>query len=158
MAKMTIAGVGYEFTILSVIYGLTIFFVNYAYFPNLTFTLGFKIVNILIGSLFIILGFTLIRKSLIIVQYFHDRKLCTEGIYSKVQHPIYLAWIFIIIPGVVIIIGSLLSFTIPIFMYFLFLIFIPREEKYLEQMFGEDYLRYKNSTGRIFPQIINKKK
>ncbi|MHA1560764.1 MAG: methyltransferase family protein [Promethearchaeota archaeon] len=110
------------------------------------------------GSLFIILGFTLIRKSLIIVQYFHDRKLCTEGIYSKVQHPIYLAWIFIIIPGVVIIIGSLLSFTIPIFMYFLFLIFIPREEKYLEQMFGEDYLRYKNSTGRIFPQIINKKK
>ena len=153
MAKMTIAGVGYEFTILSVIYGITILIVNYTYFPDLTFILGLKIVNILIGSLFIILGFVLVRKALIIVQYFHERKLCTVGIYSKVQHPIYLAWIFIIIPGLVIIIGSVLAFTIPIIMYILFLIFIPREEKYLEKLFGEDYLRYKNSTRRIFPRI-----
>ena len=150
---MTIAGVGYEFTILSVIYGIIILIVNYTYFPNLTFTLGFKIVNILIGSLFIILGVALVRKARIIVQYFHERKLCTEGIYSKVQHPIYFAWIFIIIPGVVIIIGSVLAFTIPPIMHLLFLIFIPREEKYLEELFGEDYLRYKNSTRRIFPRI-----
>ena len=56
MAKMTIAGIGYEFTILSVIYGIIILIVNYTYFPDLTFILGLKIVNILIGSILIILG------------------------------------------------------------------------------------------------------
>ncbi|MHA1620461.1 MAG: methyltransferase family protein [Promethearchaeota archaeon] len=153
MAKMTIHGIGSELAILSMIYGLPILIVNYIYLPELTFTLGLKIVNILIGSLFIIMGFGFVRKALTIIQYFKEKKLCTEGLYSKIRHPIHFAWIMMIIPGLVIITGLLLGFTIPFFMYLIFRIFIHREEDYLEELFGDAYREYKKSTRRFFPSF-----
>ena len=153
MRKMTLSGIGNEFTLLSVIYGLTILIVNFIYFPSLILTLGFRIVNILVGISIIIIGFAMVRKSLIIVQYFKEKRLCTVGIYSKIRNPIYFAWILIIIPGLVIITGSVLGFTIPVFMYIIFRVFIHREEDYLEELFGDAYLEYKSSTRRFFPHI-----
>ncbi len=153
MGKMTLSGIGNEFTLLSVIYGLSILIVNFVFFPSLILTLGFRIVNILVGLGIIIIGFAIVRKSLIVVQYFNEKKLCTVGIYAKIRNPIYFAWIMIIVPGFVIITGSLLSFTIPIFMYLIFRIFIHREEDYLEELFGDAFLEYKNSTRRFFPRI-----
>jgi protein-S-isoprenylcysteine O-methyltransferase Ste14 len=148
-----IAGVGVEFTIPVAIYGITILLVNYLVFPQFTFTLGFPNVNILLGVLVIFLGFTTVRKALIILPYIEEQKLCTEGLYAKMRNPIYFAWILIIIPGIIIVTGLSLGFTIPIFMYGVFRIFIPREEEYLERLFGEAYLNYKKSTGRLVPRI-----
>ena len=151
-----IAGVGVEVTIPVAIYGITILIVNYLVFPNLTFTLGSPIVNFLLGGLVILLGFTVVRKALIILPYIEAQKLCTEGLYAKMRNPIYFAWILIIIPGLIIITGLFLGFTIPLFMYGVFRIFISREEEYLERLFGEVYLDYKKSTGRLFPHIFTR--
>ena len=148
-----IAGVGVEFTIPVAIYGLTILIVNYLVFPKMIFTLGSPIVNILLGALIIFLGFATVRKALIILPFIEEQKLCTEGLYAKTRNPIYFAWILIIIPGIIIMTGLSLGFTIPIFMYVVFRIFIPREEEYLERLFGEAYLNYKKSTGRLVPRI-----
>ncbi len=151
MRKMTISGIGNEFTILSIIYGVTILFGNYFLFPTLTFTLGSTIVNIVVGSLIILVGFIMIGKALIIVRYFYDQKLCTKGLYAKVQHPMYFAWIVMIIPGFISITRLILGFTLPFFMYFLFRKLIHREEDYLEHLFGDEYLNYKKTTRRFFP-------
>jgi len=148
-----IAGVGVEFTIPVAIYGITILIVNYLVFPEFAFTIGFSIVNILLGALVIFLGFVTVRRALIILPYIEEQKLCTEGLYAKTRNPIYFAWILLIIPGLVIMTGLYLGFTIPFFMYGVFRIFIPREEEYLERLFGEAYTNYKKSTGRLFPCI-----
>lgn len=148
-----IAGVGVEFTIPVAIYGLTILIVNYLVFPDLAFILGSPIVNILLGTLVIILGIAMVRKALIILPYIEEQKLCTEGLYANTRNPIYFAWILLIIPGLIMMTGLFLGFTIPIFMYVVFRIFIPREEEYLERLFGEAYLNYKKSTGRLVPRI-----
>ncbi len=148
-----IAGVGVEFTIPVAIYGITILIVNYLVFPKMIFTLGSPIVNILLGALVIFLGIATVRKALIILPYIEEQKLCTEGLYAKTRNPIYFAWILLIIPGLIIMTGLYLGFTIPIFMYVIFRIYIPREEEYLERLFGEAYLKYMKSTGRLFPYI-----
>ncbi|MHA1745422.1 MAG: methyltransferase family protein [Promethearchaeota archaeon] len=148
-----IAGVGVEFTIPVTIYGITTLIVNYLVFPKMIFTLGSPIVNILLGAFVIFLGIATVRKALIILPYIEEKKLCTEGIYAKIRNPIYFAWILLIIPGLIIMTGLYLGFTIPFFMYGVFRIFIPREEEYLERLFGEDYLTYKKSTGRLFLHI-----
>ena len=148
---MTIAGIGVEFTIPSVMYGVAILLVNWIYFPSLTFTLGSPWVNIVLGVVVITLGFVMVRKALIILPYIKTKQLCTEGLYAKIRNPIYFAWIVIIIPGLVIVIGLFLAFTIPLFMYIVFRIYIHREEDYLELLFGEAYRDYKKSTPRLFP-------
>lgn len=153
MTKMTIAGIGVEFTLLSLIYGLSILVVNYIYFPDLAFSLGNGIFNILVGLLLITIGFIIIRKALIIVQYYKEEKLCTEGIYARIRNPMYFAWIILIVPGIIIITGLVLGSTIPIFMYIIFRIFIHREEDNLGHLFREDYLKYKNSTNQFFPSF-----
>ena len=38
-------------------------------------------------------------------------------------------------------------------MYIMFKIFINREEYLMEKEFGQEYIKYKNSTSAIFPKI-----
>jgi protein-S-isoprenylcysteine O-methyltransferase Ste14 len=52
---------------------------------------------------------------------------------------------------------SWIGFIIPVVFYITFLYEISFEEKYLEQKFGEQYIRYKDNTGRIFPRLKNKR-
>jgi protein-S-isoprenylcysteine O-methyltransferase Ste14 len=72
-------------------------------------------------------------------------KLVTEGLYKKIRHPVYLFGLLF-----------LLGFIIFIQMFYLLvfwgaLIFLQRrrikkEEKVLEEKFGEQYVKYKNET------------
>jgi protein-S-isoprenylcysteine O-methyltransferase Ste14 len=90
---------------------------------------------------------------LTIVKYFQKGELCKEGVYSFMRHPIYGAWIVFIVPGIVLIFGSILGITIPIFMYCIFRIFTVDEERYLKRKFGKEYLEYKKKVGALFPKL-----
>ncbi|TFG28119.1 isoprenylcysteine carboxylmethyltransferase family protein [Candidatus Thorarchaeota archaeon] len=83
-----------------------------------------------------------------------DRKaeLVTDGIYSKVRHPLYLATILVFgamamiypFPNVVIFAVSMIFYT---------LIGAYLEERKLIIHYGDDYLEYKKQVGFILPRF-----
>jgi len=75
-------------------------------------------------------------------------KLVTEGIYRISRNPMYLGMLLILV-GVPFVMASVTGL---IFALLFFLIMdqsvIPREEKMVQGIFGEDYLEYKSHTRR----------
>lgn len=63
-------------------------------------------------------------------------------LFVYVMNPISVAWIMLIVPGIVIITGNILAIRIPFFMYLVFRKYINLEEEYLEEKFGEEYIYY----------------
>jgi len=80
-----------------------------------------------------------------------DHVLVTSGIYSWIRHPLYiiflLIWfsLFLLSDNLLIGVTSILSYII------IFLRRVPREEKMLMSQFTDDYIRYKQKTGKYFP-------
>jgi len=111
---------------------------------------------LIFGILLVIIGLPIfLIPGITIDKYFNKGKLATKGIYGYFRHPIYGSWIVFIVPGIVLIVNSLLGLTVPIFIYIAFKILIVEEEKYLEDKFGEEYFEYKRKVGAIFPKFRN---
>lgn len=74
--------------------------------------------------------------------------LVTSGPFSKTRNPIYLGGIVLMI-GVSIFLGSLITFIFPPIVFIvLHFYYIPIEEKKMEDLFGNDYLKYKKDVRR----------
>ena len=77
-----------------------------------------------------------------------NSELVTTGIYRWSRNPQYLGW-FLVLLGLSIIGGSGLAFFYTIIAIILFHFYITRmEEPYLERIFGDEYLLYKERTPR----------
>ena len=152
--EMTRWGIGPQFTLISIVYAIIIFLIHLIWMQSFIFTIISRQVNLILGIILIIVGLLIfLIPAHTIDKYFYEGRICTTGIYSFIRHPIYGSWIVFIIPGIVIISGSLLGISIPIFMYIIFKILIPKEEKYLEKKFGEEYLKYQKKVNAVFPTI-----
>jgi protein-S-isoprenylcysteine O-methyltransferase Ste14 len=148
-------GVGPVFTALSLLYGVIILILHLVYLQSLTFTIGDRSINLIIGGVLIAIGLPVfIIPALTIDKYFFSNRLCTTGVYGFIRHPIYGAWITFIIPGTVIVMGSVIGITVPVFMYVVYRRLIKKEEQYLEVKFGAQYREYKKRVGGVFPKII----
>ena len=152
---MTLIGVGLKFAIISCIYTGIILALHFLLMPHLVvpiprvFSLIFGIVLMTTGTLIYLISGLTIHK------YFNKGKLATGGIYSYFRHPIYGSWIVFIVPGIILVINSLIGLTIPFFMYAVFKILKVEEDKYLEEKFGEEFCKYKKRVGEIFPKFWN---
>ena len=74
--------------------------------------------------------------------------LAQEGLYRVSRNPMYLG-LLIVLLGVSIYLGSLLSFLAPpLFAWIVTLRFIHREEQALLDCFGEEYVQYKARVRR----------
>jgi protein-S-isoprenylcysteine O-methyltransferase Ste14 len=73
------------------------------------------------------------------------RALVTSGLYSKFRHPIYY-FAGVAFLGLFVAWGKIIPLIIFPFFYSTQLIRIRREEKVLENAFGDDYRRYRQST------------
>ena len=109
---------------------------------------------IYLGWIFIIFGAVLniwvdllFKKSKTTIKPFEKpAKLIVKGPFRISRHPVYLGMTSVLL-GVAIVHGTLISFIFPIvFIFLLKILFIPYEEKNLEETFGEDYVDYK---GRV---------
>lgn len=81
-------------------------------------------------------------------------RLITEGIYKTIRHPMYVGSV-IVCAGIWVLIGSWPFFCVPLALFVIFdRIYIPREEKIMEERFGEEYVLYKKSTRRWLYRII----
>jgi protein-S-isoprenylcysteine O-methyltransferase Ste14 len=71
-----------------------------------------------------------------------------SGPFRISRHPMYLGMVAILL-GIAIALGSLVTFVFPIvFVILMETMFIPFEEKNLEEVFGRKYLDYKKNVRR----------
>ncbi len=152
--KTDIFGIGPKFAALSILYTIVVFLIYRIYFSNLKFVIVHSWVNLALGLFLIGVGLVIFVLSIIAVsKHFTEGKLYTKGVYAFVRHPMYSAWILYIVPGMVLISGSLLGLTVPLVMYAIFKKLIVEEEKALEEQFGKAYVAYKNKVGAVFPNV-----
>jgi protein-S-isoprenylcysteine O-methyltransferase Ste14 len=110
-----------------------------------------------LGTILIVIGIPLFIVSGIMVHTHISRgKLCTTSVYAYFRHPLYAAWVVFIVPGIVIITGSVLAILWPGFLYVLFKAFTKEEEKYLRETFGKEYSTYEKEVNAVFPKIWKK--
>ena len=124
-------------------------------FPVL-FTFGEPVRNFLLIAGIIILAIGLIFYGLtvrLLLKGLKETRLVTTGTYRYCQNPLYAFIILLIIPGIGLIMNSWLILTTSIIGYLVFKKFIQSEYKEMTDVFGDEYLQYKERTPEFFPFI-----
>jgi protein-S-isoprenylcysteine O-methyltransferase Ste14 len=94
---------------------------------------------------------TLVVAVLAVKVAYKGDELATTGIFGVVRNPIYSAWIVFNIPGLVLLLRSWPMFFAPFLAYSLFKMLVNKEEKYLQERFGQAYAEYKARVPELFP-------
>jgi len=108
------------------------------------------------GGLLLCLGipfwfFTALR----IKGYYEKGILCTTGPFAFCRNPIYGAWIFFLIPGIVLLLRMPLLLLVPLIMYHCLLKPLKREEQWLLRKYGALYEIYAQGVPRLCPGIAD---
>jgi protein-S-isoprenylcysteine O-methyltransferase Ste14 len=152
--KVDRLGVGPKFALVGIAYGVIIFAVHYLLIPSFTFTIIARWVNTVLGIALITVGAPLFLISGIMVHTHIGRgKLCTVGPYAYARHPLYAAWVVFIVPGIVMITGSVIAISLPLFLYFICRLYTREEDIILKKTFGDEYLTYRKQVYSIFPKF-----
>jgi protein-S-isoprenylcysteine O-methyltransferase Ste14 len=113
--------------------------------------LPFGIILMVFGLVFY---FSTVRR---LLKGLKETRLVTNGAFSLCQNPLYSSIILFIIPALSLLLNSWLILTTSIIGYVLFKIFIKKEYNELEKFFGEDYMKYRNTTPEFFPLPFRKR-
>ena len=121
--------------------------------PVITFA-NFQWIFILIGILCFIIGITLWLKAVIIDRldtHIIKNELVTTGVYAYVRNPVYSAFMFVC-TGVLLIYGNLVLLVLPIIYWgFMTVLMNLTEEKWLEDLYGKEYVQYRQRVNRCIP-------
>ena len=109
---------------------------------------------IILGSILIVLGAVMWIMAVIVSKVDDNIKknqLVTTGIYAWVRNPIYSACMFAC-TGVILMIGNVFFFVMP-FIYWLFMTILMKhtEEKWLRDLYGQEYEDYCKRVNRCIP-------
>jgi protein-S-isoprenylcysteine O-methyltransferase Ste14 len=85
--------------------------------------------------------------------WIYGSKLCTNGPYRFVRHPLYAGVIFIANPGIALVFNSWTMLLCVLFIFPILSVLVRREEAIMTSFFGEEYARYAARTGRLFLRI-----
>lgn len=108
----------------------------------------------IIGIILIVIGLAMWASGArIIDKAFDEGKLLTSGVYAIVRNPMYSGLIVFVAPGIALSFRSWPLLTVPIVAYIGFRFLIHKEEKYLEDKFGQQYLDYKSNVNSIIPFV-----
>ena len=134
-------------TIISIIFSTTRFI------PVITFT-NMRWIFILIGILCFAIGITLWLRAVIIDKldtHIIKNELVTTGVYAYVRNPVYSAFMFVC-TGVLLIYGNLVLLLLPIIYWgFMTVLMKSTEEKWLEDLYGQEYIQYLQRVNRCIP-------
>jgi len=110
-----------------------------------------------IGSIILITGFFLARKSMGIIfgTKRENPELIHENIYNYVRHPMYLGALLFYL-GVSVIMSSLPLFIVFIFIFLFYNLIAKHEEKLLVNKFGNDYSNYMKKVRRWIPRVFRR--
>ncbi|MFX1257912.1 MAG: methyltransferase family protein [Promethearchaeota archaeon] len=88
---------------------------------------------------------------------FHENEpsdtLITNGILSRVRNPLYLGVLLIYISFIFLSI-SIISIFLLIIIFFIYNKMVNYEEHILEEIFGDEYLEYKNKVPKWIPKLL----
>ena len=119
-----------------------------------------RIPLVIIGALLIILSAFIWIQAVIISKLDENIKknhLVTSGIYAWVRNPIYSAFM-ILCTGVLLVAGNVWFFILPfIYLWLLTVLLKHTEEKWLLDMYGDEYVEYCKKVNRCLPWIPKKK-
>ena len=151
---LPILGVGplYVITIV-MITNISIIFSTTRFIPVITF-INMRWIFILIGILCFVIGITLWLRAVIIDRldaHIIKNELVTTGVYAYVRNPVYSAFMFVC-TGVLLIYGNLILLLLPI-IYWVFMTVLMKstEEKWLEDLYGQEYIQYLQRVNRCIP-------
>ena len=134
-------------TIISIIFSATRFI------PVITFT-NMRWIFILIGILCFAIGIPLWLRAVIIDKldtHIIKNELVTTGVYAYVRNPVYSAFMFVC-TGVLLIYGNLVLLLLPIIYWgFMTVLMKSTEEKWLEDLYGQEYIQYLQRVNRCIP-------
>ena len=149
---MTRCGIGPKFFILAVLYAVPAGWVSYRY-PDLFLIRAVPYWAIAsVAAAVLTAGTVIYAKALrTFNRCYREGRLAMEGMFSVVRHPIYAAWIWLIIPGFVLLFRSWLLLATPLAAYAGFKVIIREEDDYLQQQFGRSYLKYRSRSSEMFP-------
>ena len=120
---------------------------------------NFRLIMIFFGVLSILLGVTLWIQTVFsqkMVKAIKDNILLTKGVYAVVKNPIYSAFFFVF-TGMLLIEANLWLLILPIVFWFYMTILLKlKVEKWLKEVFGQEYLEYYNKVNRVFPWFPKK--
>ncbi len=84
---------------------------------------------------------------------FRAHRLVTSGVFRLSRNPLYTAFIVFIAPGAAFIANNLLLLIVAPVMFVVFKLQIGKEEEYLRQEFGDDYLDYEAEVPQLIPFV-----
>jgi protein-S-isoprenylcysteine O-methyltransferase Ste14 len=88
------------------------------------------------------------KKKTTVKPYESPAELVTSGPFRISRHPMYVGMVAMLL-GVAIVLGSVIPFVFPVlFVILMETMFIPLEERELEEAFGVNYLDYKRKVRR----------
>ena len=151
---LPILGVGPLYVITIVLITIIGIFLSATRFiPVITFT-NMRWIFILIGILCFAIGITLWLRAVIIDRldaHIIKNELVTTGVYAYVRNPVYSAFMFVC-TGVLLIYGNLVLLLLPIIYWgFMTVLMKSTEEKWLEDLYGQEYIQYLQRVNRCIP-------
>src|SRR4030067_1119759 len=79
-------------------------------------------------------------------------QLGTNSIYKSIRHPQYLGFLLITL-GMIVLWPVITTLIMWPFLFLLYRRLAAKEEKRMEEMFGEEYLRYKSEVPMFIPRL-----
>ena len=150
--KMTFWGVGPKYTLFSAVYCILTVALSKYFDPFFTIHFVSYDVLVTIATILILIGIPFYIVSLVTIKRaFVAGRLVTEKTFGMCRHPVYSAWIIFFVPGIMLLINTWIGLSASLVMYFLLLKLVKEEEVYLESVFGNEYLAYKERVPAVLP-------
>lgn len=121
---------------------------------------AFNILFRVIGILLIVSGIYLNLSAKLKSKLFknvEDNKLKTDGVYSIVRNPVY-SGALLVCTGAVLIANNLILLIVPVICWLYMTLFLMKtEEKWLEELYGQEYVSYCKRVNRCIPWFTKQK-
>lgn len=109
-------------------------------------------VSLIAGGFLLVLGATLLAFAVVSMKRaYNSNRLATRGVFALCRHPVYAAWIVLIVPGIALLARSWPLMIVPLVAYIAFKFAIHEEDDYLRARFGSAYLEYRAKVNELIP-------
>ncbi len=119
-------------------------------------SLLFKVIGVALIAYGLYLDISAKLKAKIFVSV-AENKLITDGVYGIVRNPVY-SFALLCCTGAVLIANNLLLLLVPVICWlYMTLFLINTEEKWLKELYGQEYVSYCQRVNRCIPWFPKKK-
>ena len=112
-----------------------------------------KVVGVILMALGLGLHFW---SGAVLKNWWGQERLCTGGPFRFVRHPLYAAWIVLVCAGLSLFLNSWILLIWVVSLQPLWHLLVPREERMMEELFGDEYRTYAARTGRFIPRVAGR--